>query len=285
MASNHTSHPTLQGLRVVAFESRRAAEMAELIRRHGGEPIVAPSMREVPLSENTAALEFLRGLEAGAIDIVVFMTAVGLRTLVAAVAAEWARERVAAALGRATLVARGSKPVAALRELGLQPQLTVPEPNTWREVLATLDAGLAIAGKRIAVQEYGVPNEELIAALERRGAAVSRVTVYRWALPEDTGPLRAAVGALCTGTIDIALFTSGPQVDHLFQVAAGEEGAERLRAAFARVLIASIGPVCSETLRQHELSPDLEPAHPKMGHLVAEVARRGPALLRAKRQQ
>ena len=240
-------------------------------------------MQEVPLSQNVAAFELLRRLEGGAIDVVVLMTGVGLRTLVAAVASEFPRERVAAALGRATLVARGTKPVAALRELGRQPDLTAPEPNTWREILATFDAKLPLAGKRVAVQEYGAPKQELIAGLEARGADVFSVPVYRWALPEDTGPLRAAVRALCDGTIDITLFTSGIQVHHLFQVATDEGGAERLRAALARVLIASIGPVCSEALQEHGLSADLEPEHPKMGQLVAEVARRGPALLRAKR--
>jgi uroporphyrinogen-III synthase len=271
----------LQGLRVLAFESRLAAEIGELIRRRGGEPIVAPSMQEVPLSQNVAAFDLLRRLENGAIDVVVLMTGVGLRTLVAAVASEFSRERAAAALGRATVVARGPKPVAALRELGRQPDLTAPEPNTWREILATCDAKLPLAGKRVAVQEYGAPKPELIAGLEARGASVLSVPVYRWTLPEDTGPLRAAVHALCDGTVDIALFTSGIQVHHLFQVAAG--AAERLRAAFARVLIASIGPVCSEALREHGLFADLEPEHAKMGQLVAEVARRGPALLRAKR--
>jgi uroporphyrinogen-III synthase len=281
MGAGPSAPQGLHGLRVLAFESRLATEISELIRRRGGEPIVAPSMREVPLSQNAAAFDLLRRLEGGTIDIVVLMTGVGLRALVAAVASEWPRERVAAALGHATLVARGTKPVAALRELGRQPDLTAPEPNTWREVLATFDAKLPLAGKRVAVQEYGAPKPELIAGLEARGAAVLSVPVYRWTLPEDTGPLRSAVGALCAGTIDIALFTSGIQVHHLFQVAADE--AERLRAAFARVLIASIGPVCSEALREHGLAADLEPEHAKMGQLVAEVARRGPALLRAKR--
>jgi uroporphyrinogen-III synthase len=280
------SQPTpqgLQGLRVLAFESRLAAEIAELIRRRGGEPIVAPSMQEVPVSQNVAAFDLLHRLEGGAIDVVVLMTGVGLRTLVAAVASEFRRERVAAALGRATLVARGPKPVAALRELGRQPDLTAPEPNTWREILATCDAKLPLAGKRVAVQEYGAPKPELTTGLEARGAAVLSVPVYRWRLPEDTGPLRAAVRALCDGAVDIALFTSGIQVHHLFQVAGDQGGAERLRAAFARVLIASIGPVCSEALQEHGLAADLEPEHAKMGQLVADVARRGPALLDAKR--
>jgi len=271
----------LAGLRVVAFESRRAAEMAELIRRHGGTPLVAPAMREVPLSENVAAFEYLARLETGAIDVVVLMTGIGLRTLVDTVSAQWPPQRVAAALRRATLVARGPKPVAALRELGLQPDVVVPEPNTWREVLATLDAQLPVTGKRVAVQEYGVSNTELLAGLTARGADVDRIAIYRWALPDDLEPLRAAILALCDGTADVALFTSATQVYHLFQVAGAD--AERVRAGCRRVLIASIGPVCSEALRQHGLLPDLEPAHAKMGQLVGEVAWRGRQILAVKR--
>jgi len=281
-ADDPTAHAEgLRSLRVVAFESRRAEEIAELIRRHGGEPLVAPAMREVTLAENTVAFDYVRRLDAGEIDVVVLMTGVGLRTLAETVAGEWPRERLAAALRRAQLVARGPKPVAALRELRLHADVTVPEPNTWREILTTLDARLPVAGKRVAVQEYGISNPEFLAALAARGARVERVTIYRWALPEDLAPLRAAISALCGGAADIALFTSATQVYHLFQVAGAD--ADRLRAGFGRVLIASIGPVCSEALREHGLSVDLEPQHAKMGHLVAEAARRGRALLRVKR--
>ena len=271
----------LVGLRVVSFESRRAPEMAELIRRHGGDPISAPSLREVPLSENREALDYVARLAAGEVDIVILMTGVGLRTLARAVAAEYPQARLAAALRQATLVARGPKPAAALRELGLQPDVAVPEPNTWREILATLDAQLAVAGKRVAVQEYGVTNTEFVDGLAARGATVLRVPIYNWALPENLDPLRAAIRAVCDGAVDVALFTSATQVYHLFQVAG--DAADRLRAGFRPVLIASIGPVCSEALREHGLVPDLEPAHAKMGQLVSEVARRGKQMLAVKR--
>lgn len=271
----------LQGLKVVSFESRRSVEIAELIRRHGGVAVSAPSMREVPLQDNSDVGEYLERLEAGEVDVAVLMTGVGLRALVQAAAPARSAEQVANALRRATLVARGPKPVAALREIGLAPDITVPAPNTWREILAALDAQQQLAGKRVAVQEYGIENPEFIQGLEARGAQVRRVTIYRWALPEDLGPLRGAVAAIIAGQVDIALFTSATQVYHVFQVAADD--ADKLRAGFGRVLLASIGPVCSEALVEHALRPDLEPEHSKMGPLVAAVARRGPALLAAKR--
>jgi len=255
--------------------------MAELIRRHGGEPLVAPSMQEVALSEHRAVFDYVRRLATGEIDIVILLTGVGLRTLADIVVHEWPLDRLAAALRRARLVARGPKPVAALREFGLQPDVTVPAPNTWREILATLDAQGSVKGQRVAIQEYGISNRELADALIARGAEVLRVPIYRWALPDDVGPLRDAIAAICEGRVDIALFTSATQVYHLFQVA--DADADRLRAVFATVLIASIGPVCSEALREHGIPPDLEPEHSKMGQLVRTVALRGRALLDRKR--
>ena len=184
---------SLQGLRVVCFESRRAKEMAELIRRYDGEPIVAPSMRKVPLSENRAALDLLPQIEAARFDILILMTGVGTKALNEILLTQFTQERIVAALNRLQLIARGPKPIGALKELGLQAALTVPEPNTWREILSTLDAALDVHGKWIAIQEYGIANAELIAALEQRGALVTSIPIYRWALPEDLAPLRGAI--------------------------------------------------------------------------------------------
>jgi len=245
---------------------------------------MAPALREIPLQENREATAFVDDLEDGRIDAVIFLTGVGTRALVAAVEGHCSRAHLIELLKRCRLVARGPKPVAALRGLGLQPALIAPEPNTWREILAALDDALPLAGLRLAVQEYGQSNPELLAGLRDRGAEVKVVPVYRWALPDDTAPLRRALAELRAGRVHVALFTSATQVEHLFLVAV-QEGmtADELRAAFGPVLIAAIGPVCSEALRRYGLSPDLEPEHPKMGHLVAAVARRGHDLLQAKR--
>ncbi|MFQ5849535.1 MAG: uroporphyrinogen-III synthase [Candidatus Binatia bacterium] len=259
--------------------------MAELVRSYGGEPFIAPSMREIPLSENIAATDFIGQLEAGSFDFLILLTGVGTRTLVAAVAHKYSREKVAAALQKTTLVARGPKPIAALKELGLKPAISAPEPNTWREILAELDRKTKLEGRRVAVQEYGITNQELIAGLEARGATVLRVPVYRWALPEDTGPIRLAIRKILDGQVDMALFTNATQVDHLFQVAKEDQLDQHLRQAFGQVLIASVGPVCKEALENFGLSVDLEPDHPKMGRLVAALALRGRDLLRLKQER
>jgi uroporphyrinogen-III synthase len=273
----------LQGLKVVSFESRRAKEMAELIRRYGGDPIVAPAMREVPLSENRAALEFLPEIEAGKFDILILMTGFGTRTLNQVLLSQYPQERIVAALEKTQLVARGPKPVAALKDLGLTPAITVPEPNTWREVLVSLDAAAPIRGKQIAVQEYGIPNPELVSGLKDRGAGVKTIAVYRWALPEDLAPLRDAMQKILRGGADVALFTNGAQVEHLFRMAAHDKADEKLRLACNNLAIGSVGPICTQVLEQYGLKPDIEPEHPKMGSLIAEVAASAQAILNAKR--
>jgi uroporphyrinogen-III synthase len=279
------------GLRVLALESRRAAELSKLISTYGGEPVVAPAMREVLLESNTEALTFAGKLFAGDFDTVIFLTGVGSRALLAVVETAHKREDYVAALQRVKIIARGPKPVAALREIGITPELTAPEPNTWRELLHALDesakspAGIRLRGARVAVQEYGVSNPELIAGLNERGASATRVPVYQWALPEDLAPLRAAVRALADGKIDVVLFTTSVQAVHLFQVAAEMHLEEAVRSGLQRAVVASIGPTTSEELLRRGITRDLEPSHPKIGFLVKEAAERAAALVQQKRER
>ncbi len=274
------------GLRVLSLESRRAPEMAKLIASNGGQAIVAPSMREVPLESNTEALAFAHRLSEGGFDIVIFLTGVGTRALTRVVETVYPVEQFVAALRKITIVARGPKPVAALKELDVPVTVAVPEPNTWRELLRTLDENadsLPLKGRQVAVQEYGISNPELLTGLSDRGAQVTRVPVYEWGLPEDVAPLRAAVTAIARDEIDVVLFTTAMQVNHLLQVAGEMNQEDVVRRAFSRMLIASIGPVTSERLHEYGLRADLEPTHPKMGYLVNETAQRSAEILRRKR--
>src|SRR5262249_45878626 len=126
---------------------------------------------------------------------------------------------------------------------------------------------------------------ELIAGLEARGAEVARVSVYRWGLLEDVRPLRAAVTRIAKGECNVALFTSATQVDHVMQIATELRLDTALRTAARGIVVASIGPVGAEALRRHGLPIDIDPPHPRMGHLVATVAQHSRTLLAAKREQ
>lgn len=283
-----TDAPTaLDGIRVVTLESRRAAELEQLLARHGATVIRAPALREIPLEENPHAIELVERLERGTIDVVILLTGVGTRALVEAVRPRCPTEKLVELLRRVTIVARGPKPVAALRSLDLVPQVRVPEPNTWRELLATLDRELPVRGLRVAVQEYGKANPTLLDGLAARGADVLRVPVYRWALPDDLEPLRAGVARLAARDADVLVFTTAVQLDHLLRVAAERpDEVEAVRAALREhVVVAVIGPTAAEAVREAGLPVDIEPEHPKLGYLVNAIAERAPAAIAAKRQR
>jgi uroporphyrinogen-III synthase len=258
------------GLRVLALESRRAVEMAELIRRQGGDPFVAPSMREIPLVADEETARFAERLYAGEFDMMVLLTGVGTRQLNRLLG-----PRFGEALRSLTVVARGPKPAAALREMGLAAAVVAPEPNTWRELLRALEGRTE---RRIAVQEYGRANPELLAGLRQRGAEVTAVRVYRWDLPEDPAPLYEAARRLAAGQFDVALFTTAIQVSHLAR-AAREQGIEDAAIeALRRCFVGSIGPTTSEALEEFGIQAALEPSHPRMGVLVLETAQRSSAV-------
>jgi uroporphyrinogen-III synthase len=278
--------PTFNGLRVLVLESRRGRELGLIVTSYGGEPMVAPSMREVPLESNAEAIAFADDLIAGDFDVVMLLTGVGARALLDIVQrARGTRKAFVDALAQTIVVVRGPKPLAVMRELQVPVWLTAPEPNTWRELLAALDerkSEVSLEGLNVAVQEYGASNPDLLAGLAARGARVTRVPVYQWALPEDLEPLRQAVRAIASGELDVALFTSATQAVHLMKVADTMALRDEVRAQLARMAVASIGPTTSEELRQQGIPVDLEPSHPKMGFLVREAAERAGEIRRRK---
>jgi len=282
---NESASAGFENLQVVAFENRKGKEIAALISKQGGIPIIAPAMREIPLEENPAAFAFAEELLAQRLHAILLMTGVGTRLLLDVLAIRYPRESILRALSRILIVARGPKPAAILREHNLPVQVSVPEPNTWHELVSKLDeqpAGFRFGGSRIAVQEYGTPNLALVEELSRRGAEVVRVPVYRWGLPEDTGPLLHALTAIISGHAPVLLFTNALQVENVLRIAAANGLREALREALARCVVCSVGPICSDSLRANYFPVDLEPIHPKMGPLVLEASRSAAVILRNK---
>ena len=257
------------GLRVLSLESRRALEMSTLIRKQGGEPFVAPSMREVPLDRNDEAFAFAEALLRGDFDCVVLLTGVGARLLWKALLTRFAEDVLKTALAKVTIVTRGPKPSAAVRDLGLVPDVQIPEQNTWHEVVAVMQSR---PERRIALQEDGESNTDLVDGLRAAGEHVTPVRTYGWELPEDTGPLREAARKLAACEFDVVLLTTSTQLVHLMKIAAEERIADRVLAALRSVFIGSIGPTTSETLEEYGLKANFVPSHPKMGLLVNESA-------------
>jgi uroporphyrinogen-III synthase len=246
--------------------------MARLIEKFGGVPTIAPSMREIPLTDNADAFAFAADLLAGRVEIVIFMTGVGTSALFETLQSRHSLEEIKRALADCLVVVRGPKPTAVLQKEQVRIDLRAPEPNTWREIASELERQrIELAGKRVSIQEYGEPGEEFYAWLRGRGADVTPVPIYRWGLPEETGPLEDAVRSTVAGQFDVLLWTSAQQATHVLQVADRLGLRDAWLAAANQCVLGSIGPTASERLRSLGLEPDLEPTHPKMAHLVRET--------------
>lgn len=269
------------GLHILSLESRRAQEMEALIRRESGDPFVAPSVEERPIEDHGDLVHFVEQLEAGDFELLICMTGVGLAFLRDVVCAHLPKERLCAALRRVTIVSRGPKPLPVLRDLNVRATVVVPEPNTWKEIV---DAIASRAERRIAVQEYGRPNLEMNSALESLGATVTQVSIYRWQLPADVAPLREAARRLAAREVDVVLFTSAIQLEHLLDIAR-DLGINQdvLLALRQYTVIASVGPVMTSSLEAYGLSPDITPKHPKMGALIRAASDLAAASLAQKR--
>jgi uroporphyrinogen-III synthase len=281
------AHASFDGLRVVSLESRRAIEVEKLIRTYGGQPFVVPAMREAKLGSDRAALDFADQLMRGEIDVVIFLTGVGVRRLLEIVEAEYDREAFLKALAATKIVTRGVKPEAVLRELKLRSVATAAEPTTWHELMLAIDHhfGDSLKTKRVAVQEYGASNPELLAELTSRSAAVIKVPVYQWALPEDLQPLRECVQGLAHANVDVVLFTTAVQVIHLMLVARQMNAVAELLAGLRSIVVVSVGPTTTAELLHYGILPDFEPSRPKLGFLVNEAAQYAAQVLKEKRER
>ncbi len=285
----------LQNLSIVYFESRHAKTLGDLIRVQGGHAISAPAMKEVPLENNPEVFlaweKLSNAVGTGGIGalreapLLVLLTGVGTRYLINILETRYPKEKILDTLKKITIVPRGPKPIRVLNELGVPFAVTVPEPNTWNEILKTLDErqkDIPLKGREVFVQEYGVSNETFLEELKKRGALVTRVPVYRWALPDDLKPLENAIQNIMDGKIHVAMFTTAVQAEHLFRV--GGAQCAPLRDALNRIVVASVGPDCSEAIRSFDVTVDIEPESPKMGPLVQTVANNARRILDAKRK-
>ncbi|MHB1699211.1 MAG: uroporphyrinogen-III synthase [Acidobacteriaceae bacterium] len=280
------AHASFDGLRVLSLESRRAKEVAKLIRTYGGEPFVVPAMREMPIESNRHALDFADGLMRGEFDLVIFLTGVGVRALLDIAQTRHDRQHFLEALRKVKVAARGPKPVAALRDLQVPVAATAAEPATWREMMSALETefGESLATMRVAVQEYGASNPEFLSELTERCAEVTKVPVYQWGLPEDVRPLRECVLGIANAGMDVVLFMTAVQVIHLFQVAEEMGLRDELRAGLRSMVVVSIGPTTSEELEHYGMTADFEPSRPKMGFLVNEAAQYSSKILEQKKR-
>lgn len=265
----------LAGRTVALLEARRSQEITRLIEQQGGTAYVAPLLREVP-TDDPYLLEWLARLAARQFQVVIFLTGVGCRALLDRARDAGRLPAVLDGLAGSRVVARGPKPVRVLKEHGVRIDFVPPEPNTSDELIAEL-AGWDLAGKQVGLQLYGGTTpylDRLRSGLKSLGAEVDEVSPYRWEGPSDDRAVTGLIDACLAGRIDALAIFSSSQVHLLFAAAEDHDQGEALQAALndPRVLVAAVGPVSAEAVEAHGVRVDLQPEHPKMGHLVLALA-------------
>src|SRR5262249_15809254 len=157
---------------------------------------------------------FVRQVTSGNLDAMIFLTGVGARYLVAAAESMGMKEPFLQALNRMTIVVRGPKPVAALRQFAVHVDVIPDNPTTEGVIEALRVRDLESFG--VGVELYGTPNPQLVSSLESRGAKVSAIQVYAYGAASDTTAVNALIDKILRDEIQVIAFTSAPQVRMLF---------------------------------------------------------------------
>jgi uroporphyrinogen-III synthase len=249
----------LNGYRILILETREAAQFSRLLTERGADVLQCP-MFTIHDAPDAAPIEaWIRRFIERPCDDLVLMTGEGLRRLMKVVRRMNLATDFVTALGKARKFARGPKPGRALREFGLEPQVTTEKPTS--EGIAEMLSRLDLAGHRLGLQLY--PDRDhsvLIGAITAQGATVDTVLPYVYDAQAADANIVTAIGEMAQGRIDAIALTSSGQVRRLIEVAQTHHCEARLREGLARTPIASVGPVVSDELRSHDLRTDISPA-------------------------
>ncbi len=257
----------LDGFVIGITADRRWEEQAELLARRGASVLHGPTMTTLYLASDEDLRAATLTLLDNPPDYLVATTGIGIRAWLETASSWGLVDRLVDALADTLVIARGPKAAAAVQAGGLK--VWAKSATERMDALVALLLNEPLSGKVVAVQEYGMPNPELRVALTDAGAGVVEVPVYRWRLPEETGPAQRLVEAVLEGRVDAVTFTSAPAVHNLFAIAAQTGVDDELRRACNDgVVAACVGPVCAGGAREEGIEAPLVPAVGRLGLLV-----------------
>jgi uroporphyrinogen-III synthase len=262
----------LHGVRVALLEARMGTELAALVQRYGGVVRSAPAVREAPVDCAAIVVDLVARLQTPARRVHIFLTAPGANALLQETERQQQLPFVVEALKAGTIVCRSPKPAGALKRFGLSANITAASPFTTHELLEAMK-GIDVAGTEVTIVHYGERSSALADALRQRGAALNELCVYEWRLPDDLRPLQDLARDIAARHVDAVVFTSQVQWKHLLHVATDLGVADAVIGALGTdVVVAAVGPICSGALVDAGVHPQVVPASPKMGPLVAALA-------------
>jgi uroporphyrinogen-III synthase len=288
----------LAGFTVAVTSDRRRDEVAVQLEEHGARVVLAPALRLVPVADDTLLRETTRRLLESPPDAVVATTVIGMFGWIEAADGWGLGDALRARLAAAHVVARWPRPGSELPAAGLAHAWS-PETESVAEIVEHLVARFAprrsrtrgrrparpgdspdparargsrrgpLAGRRVAVQLHGVPEDELCAALVAAGAEVVEVPVHRWAPPVDPTPLQRLIDLITSHLVDAVTFSSAVAVGSLLRTADADAEAV-LRAFRGPVLVGCLGPPAADPLRRVQV-PVLVPPRARASALVAAL--------------
>jgi uroporphyrinogen-III synthase len=250
----------LNGYRILILESREEAQFSRLLTEQGADVVQCPMFAIQDAPDPKPIEAWIGRFIERPCDDLVLMTGEGLRRLMKVARRMGIEQDFVAALGKARKFARGPKPGRALREIGLEPQMTTEKPTS--EGIAEMLARVDLGGHRVGLQLY--PDKDhgaLIGAIKAQGAEVDTVAPYVYDAQAADANIVTAIEEMAQGRIDAIALTNLGQVRRLFEVAKARQLEAQLRDGLARTRIASVGPVVSDELKSHGLRTDISPAN------------------------
>jgi uroporphyrinogen-III synthase len=248
---------SLHGRTIALAEGRQLEELAQMLEKEGATALRYPMINILDAPDAAPVIAWLRNLVQNKFAYVILMTGEALRRLLGFADREGIRQEVIAALSRTRTITRGPKPVRALKEIGLNPTKVAETPTT-DGVISTMRSE-QLQGSTIGLTLYAEPNPTLVRSLEEAGATVQTVLPYVYAPASETNRVVELIGRLAKGGIDVIIFTSSPQVDRLYQVAAEKSLENELRQGLSQARIAAVGPVVADHLREKGAKVDICP--------------------------
>jgi uroporphyrinogen-III synthase len=271
----------LNGYRILILETREEAQFSRLLAEQGADVVQCPMFTIHDAPDSVPIEAWIRRCIDKPFDDLVLMTGEGLRRLMKVARRINVDSDFIAALGKARKFARGPKPGRALREIGLEPQVTTEKPTS--EGIAEMLSRLNLKGHRLGLQLY--PDKDhgvLIGAITMQGAAVDTVLPYVYDAQAADTNIVTAIDEMAGGHIDAIALTSSGQVRRLIEVAKAHDCEAKLREGLGRTPIASVGPVVSDELKAHGLRTDIYPANdayfmkPLISAMATELGKTAP---------
>lgn len=260
----------LAGYTVGITAARRREEFGAALERRGAKVLHGPSIRIVPLADDSELRDATERCLSGPLDFVVATTGIGYRGWIEAADSWGLLEKLSEQLSGSAIIARGPKAKGAIRASGLR-EAWSPESESSSEVLEHLVENYDLDGRRVAVQLHGEPLPDVVETLRAAGADVIEVPVYRWVPPEDPAPLARLIEATAVAAVDCVAFTSAPAAVSFLQAADQMGLGDAVRRALSGPVVAAcVGPVTAGPLAREHI-PVAQPARSRLGALVREI--------------